>query len=39
MQDLFPFNLGNVDIILGVNWLLTLGEVRSNWKMQAMVYD
>lgn len=30
VQDLFPFKLGGVDVILGVHWLSQLGEVKSN---------
>ena len=28
--DCFVFPLGTVDLILGISWLATLGEVRSN---------
>lgn len=30
--DCYVFELGSVDLILGVSWLATLGEVRANWR-------
>lgn len=29
-QEFFVFQLGNVNVILGVDWLSTLGEIRNN---------
>ena len=37
--DCYPFNLGGVDLILGVAWLETLGDVRANWKKMTMAFD
>lgn len=34
--DMLPLELGNSDIILGVQWLETLGTVVSNWRTQVM---
>ncbi|XP_024022962.1 uncharacterized protein LOC112092044 [Morus notabilis] len=31
IEDFFPFELGSADIVLGVTWLKTLGEVRADW--------
>lgn len=37
--DMLPLELGNSDIILGVQWLETLGTVVSNWKTQLMQFE
>lgn len=34
--SLLPLKLRNADVILGVQWLETLGDVRTNWKEQRM---
>nr|KYP56676.1 Retrovirus-related Pol polyprotein from transposon 297 family [Cajanus cajan] len=34
--EFFIFDLGGVDIILGVAWLMTLGEVKVNWRTLQM---
>lgn len=31
-ENFLPIELGNSDIILGVEWLEKLGTVESNWK-------
>ena len=33
-----PLELGIADVILGVQWLDTLGETRFNWKLQWMKF-
>lgn len=33
------FELGGVDIILGVEWLAKLGKVMLNWGEMTMVYS
>ena len=31
-QDFFRFSLGGADIVLGMDWLASLGEIRANFK-------
>lgn len=31
-EGFYLFELGGVDLILGITWLVTLGEVRINWR-------
>lgn len=38
VQNFLPFKLGGVDIILGVDWLSQLGEVRINWGNEMMKF-
>ena len=30
--DFYPFELGNVDAVLGVKWLASLDTVQANWR-------
>lgn len=39
MVDMLPLELGNSDIILGVQWLETLGTVVNNWRTQVMQFE
>ena len=32
MTDFFPLPLGGTDLILGYEWLLSLGATPMNWK-------
>lgn len=32
VQTFYPFQLGNVDVVLGIDWLATLGETQMNWE-------
>lgn len=37
--DCFVFPLGGVDLILGMAWLTTLGEVRTDWGRMSMAFE
>ncbi|KZV50860.1 peroxidase 64 [Dorcoceras hygrometricum] len=37
--DCYAFQLGGVDLILGVDWLRTLGEVLTNWELMRMSFS
>lgn len=36
--DFFPLKLGNLNVILGIQWLEKLGLVTTNWKLQIMQF-
>ncbi|XP_019188336.1 PREDICTED: uncharacterized protein LOC109182641 [Ipomoea nil] len=36
--DCFVFPLGGVDMILGVAWLETLGNIKANWERMTMTF-
>lgn len=38
-EDFLPLTLGTSDVILGVQWLETLGPVTTNWKTQHMKFQ
>lgn len=38
-QDFFPFDLGGADVVLGVTWLSSLGDVCANWKNLTMKFE
>ena len=38
MNYFFLFDLGGVDVILGMTWLASLGEVQHNWKTLTMSF-
>ncbi|XP_056699529.1 uncharacterized protein [Spinacia oleracea] len=38
-EDFLPLELGNSDVILGIQWLEKLGSVVTNWKTQTMRYQ
>lgn len=37
--NIFPLDLGNSDIILGVQWLEKLGTIMTNKKTHEMIFD
>ncbi|XP_022632487.1 uncharacterized protein LOC111240858 [Vigna radiata var. radiata] len=37
-EDMYVFDLGGVDLILGIAWLAKLGEVVINWREMPMQY-
>ncbi|XP_063935341.1 transposon Tf2-1 polyprotein isoform X1 [Daucus carota subsp. sativus] len=39
ISDFLPLGLGSSDVILGVQWLQTLGIVTTDWKKQVMKYE
>lgn len=38
-QDFFPFELGGADVVLGVTWLSSLGDICANWKNLTMKFE
>ncbi|KAL5552031.1 hypothetical protein UlMin_002207 [Ulmus minor] len=38
-EDFLPFELGCIDVVLGVTWLQKLGEVKENWKVFTMEFQ
>ena len=39
IEDFLILELGNTDIIMGLQWLEKLGEITTNWKEQVMKYN
>lgn len=39
VADCYQFPLGGVDVILGVAWLETLGDIQVNWKKLTMKFQ
>ena len=37
-EDFLPIKLGSADIILGLQWLTTLGMTHTDWKLQTMTF-
>lgn len=38
-EDFLPLRLGSSDVILGMQWLETLGVTKTNWKEQKMEFE
>lgn len=38
-EEFLPVQLGNSDVIMGVQWLETLGSTYTNWKLQVMKFS
>lgn len=39
VEDFLPLELGNSEIILGIQWLEKLGTVMTNWKTQTLKFQ
>ncbi|GJW39349.1 retrotransposon gag domain, retroviral aspartyl protease [Tanacetum coccineum] len=39
VQDFYPFSIGGVDLVLGIQWLATLNTVQANWKEMFMIFN
>ncbi|KAL1212171.1 hypothetical protein V5N11_028792 [Cardamine amara subsp. amara] len=39
VTNFLPLTLGNVGVFLGVKWLESLGDVKSNWKEHRMSFQ
>lgn len=37
-SSFLPLELGNTDVIPGIQWLSTLGDMKVNWKLQHMKF-
>lgn len=38
VEDFFPLDLGNSDVIIGIQWLEKLGTMTTNWKTQTIKF-
>ena len=38
LEDFLPLELGGIDVILGMKWLQSLGEMRVNWQLLTMEF-
>ncbi|PWA94877.1 Ribosomal biogenesis regulatory protein [Artemisia annua] len=39
VEDFYPLELGSTDVILGIKWQRTLGDIRVNWKTLTMSFE
>ena len=39
IEDFLPLPLGSTDVILGLKWLATLGEMRDDWRKLTMSFE
>ncbi|KAM0035237.1 putative retrotransposon gag domain, aspartic peptidase domain superfamily [Helianthus debilis subsp. tardiflorus] len=37
-QEFYPFSLGGADVVLGVQWLASLGTVQANWNKMFIIF-
>lgn len=39
VTDFLPLELGGADVILGIKWLETLGNMKMNWRSMVMKFE
>lgn len=39
VEDFLPLELGGTDVVLGTQWLCTLGNMEVNWKLLTMHFQ
>ncbi|KAD5961022.1 hypothetical protein E3N88_12495 [Mikania micrantha] len=38
-QDFYPFSIGGVDVVLGIQWLSSLNTVQANWNDMFLIFS
>ncbi|KFK22447.1 hypothetical protein AALP_AAs52132U000100, partial [Arabis alpina] len=39
VTEFLPLELGSADVILGIQWLASVGDMRCNWKQQRLSFE